>query len=129
MSTGTFGAPFRLPYVYGGRVEVPVGQPCLWCAETLQDDDQGVSVPCVELAKPGQRHERGEVVDGLRYYQGAYHRWCYVRAGQGSVQCQQARERGEVGCRHPDGETPETGTKREHAVAAATYYYGGELPE
>lgn len=123
MTMATFGPPFRLPPFHGGRIPVPVGETCRWCPETFEAGDQGMAVPCVRLAEGG-----GDV----EYYVGYYHRWCYVRAsgGVGSVECQRARGRGEFDClAHAQGELPQDGTVREHAVAAATYFYGGTLPD
>lgn len=31
------------------QISTPVGEPCMWCEEPIQDGDRGVVMPCVEM--------------------------------------------------------------------------------
>lgn len=118
--TISFGPDFSLPPTRMRGLGTPVGALCQWCSEAFFADDQGVAVPSGRLLQSNT----------VEYCLAYYHRWCFVRTGVGSVEHQQAFDRGERDCSgHLHAEPPEQGTPREHAVAAAAYFYGGTLPE
>jgi hypothetical protein len=118
--TISFGPAFSLPPVRMHGMDTPIGVRCSWCAEPFLNGDQGVAVPSGRLVQSA----------AVEYCLAYYHRWCFVRTGVGSVGHQQAFDRGDLDCSgHLHAEPPEQGTPREHAVAAATYFYGGTLPD
>ena len=89
----------------GSKVEVPVGEPCLWCSEAITADDQGVSTPYL-----------GEI--GTDWCMRPMHLDCQLRSILGGIN----HQRGDCTCcggvMPPD---PPELTLREAARQAANY--------
>jgi hypothetical protein len=67
-----FGRPWGAPVCEDApRVEVPVGQKCLWCQDPIEEGDSGVVTFCIHADGTGT-HEPS-------------HRDCHIRQAVGSV--------------------------------------------
>jgi hypothetical protein len=122
------GRPFGLPPLLN-RVHCrpPEDTTCQWCLEPVTHREQALGVRSIRVAQEGEPVAEQDM--GLVRFWGWYHRWCYLRAGVGSVAHQVALAQGDHDCEaHADAEDQQRGTRREQAVEAARHFYGGQLP-
>lgn len=86
------------------HTETPVGEPCLWCEEPIEEGDNGFVTPYI-----------GESESSLR----AWHKACWQRQSMGGLNHIEGRCTCQGGTEPPD---PPELTKREAAVAAVAAY-------
>lgn len=92
---GYFGDP-KFRKEHERQIPTPVGIPCLWCKEPIQEGDTGT------LSRR----------DPLHYE-------CGLRSAVGSV----GHQKRQCSCFGGNQEDPEGMTKRQAAIAAATYWH------
>jgi len=101
-----FGEPWNASIAEGVQAPTPIGQPCIYCQEPIQDGDQGFLMPCI-AADPSRQDEMAGLAVPV-------HAECLMRMVVGSVGHQTGR------CGHFGGEMddPAGMTKRQAARAA-----------
>lgn len=104
-------ASWGAPICEGPRVDIPVGQPCLYCQEAIGKGDCGVMMP---VAKVGRTTYIGS--------REAIHRECEIRNVIGSVGHQTRKCR----CFGGNESDPPGMTKRQAAIAACEVFDGTE---
>lgn len=78
MPASWFGTSWGAPFCQSTpQVSVPVGEPCLHCAERIEHGDSGVLTPYLDSLSPGG----GVITVGTA----VYHVECWVRSVLGSV--------------------------------------------
>ena len=99
-----FGDP-ALKKDYEEQVETPVGVPCLWCEELIEEGDIGTFQAVVS--------SDSEMCLLPMHYE------CQIRAAAGSV----GHQKGLCSCYGGTEEDPPGMTKHEAAIAAAKYFH------
>lgn len=87
----------------GISVPTPVGRPCLWCGEAIEDGDQGQLMGTVRLDGSGEPTPGSEPI----------HRECALRSVMGSV----GHMKGTCSCSGGGEEDPPGLSRREGAIA------------